>query len=794
MGLLQKAGEIPPVPCENSFVSSKKQGMSKHAEQYIITSSWKPADIFSTLGERERDKTLIEAKKSQWKKELDEQVALKKKLLTLEMESKYHPCHKMDVVKSCSKTVQTPHQTKVGYSTDFSPAPEDLHSSRTVTTEPREPTSSVSSSQIGQFSTFSSPDLPSAIRTSFVLGEATPLEQPFNAVKREQQKKWLEELDKQKEADRLRKLEEKRNLSKGEEHDKWTMHFDSFRNNSSSQNLSHTIHKKQPESSHLSPEPQEQTAFTPAEVESIGEATGNNILEPNQKPSFLRSMTALLDPAQLEERERRRQKQLEHQKAIMAQVEEKRKKKQLEEEQRKQEEQEEERRLAKEQELMKKQFEDDLLKQKQKEEMMTLKTNELYQTMQRAQELAQKLKQEQRIKELAQKGHDTSKLQKNLSGGDVPCSCSTDLNGVFEIADHCFRDSSIVNQDAKKNLSPQKDIAVQTDGLNTDIHPNADICTKQDGKGRTDCESPDIATEYKVDLNTKRCKNEPQYLDKQKILEKENIVSDSNLCEQTSERHKQIKKMERSGKRPDWNINKPCKRYIPASEKYPRHLQKQREEKKARRKMELLQLVERNSPGNLSQTKGVSSDRAPSTQHEYDDKHKEELSIKNNVIEQRSESPPVPAVKNRLQQQIKAPGFPTHNSSNESEKTTCADKQSERPPSNVENERPPSSHFVPYVRTNEVYYLDPDAPMTRPSTHDPQSRELNDAFQAPRQIFSSDHIRDPLFNPNVVRDRQQAILKGLSELRQGLLQKQRELETCLIPTMLSQEENFISLF
>lgn len=48
---------------------------------------------------------------------------------------------------------------------------------------------------------------------------------------------------------------------------------------------------------------------------------------------------------------------------------------------------------------------------------MTLKTNELYQTMQRAQGLAQRLKQEQRIKELAQKGHDTSKLQKNLGSG-----------------------------------------------------------------------------------------------------------------------------------------------------------------------------------------------------------------------------------------------------------------------------------------------------------------------------------------------------------------------------------------
>lgn len=45
---------------------------------------------------------------------------------------------------------------------------------------------------------------------------------------------------------------------------------------------------------------------------------------------------------------------------------------------------------------------------------MTLKTNELYQTMQRAQELAQRLRQEQRIRELAKKGHDTSRLIRNL--------------------------------------------------------------------------------------------------------------------------------------------------------------------------------------------------------------------------------------------------------------------------------------------------------------------------------------------------------------------------------------------
>ncbi|KAH0630127.1 hypothetical protein JD844_012789, partial [Phrynosoma platyrhinos] len=727
MGLLQKA-EVPSVPSESSFISGKKQGISKHAEQKIITyedrNSWKPADIFSTLGERERDKILLDAQRSQWKKELDEQVAFKKKLKeTLETESKYHPFwQKTDVMRSYSEKLQM--------------APNK---------------------------------------------DPTPVEHPFSAVKREQQKKWLEELDKQKEADKLRKMEEKCNLSKGEEHDKWTMHFDSFRNqaNTFSQFPLNATYKKQPEVLHLSPEGQEPSPFTPTslchlmstEVEVSGKTIGNNISEPSQKASFLRSMTALLDPAQIEERERRRQKQLEHQKAIIAQVEEKRKQKQLEAEQRKQEEQEEEQRLAKEQELMKKQFEEDLLKQKQKEEIMANKTNELYQTMQKAQELAQRLKQEQRIKDLAQKGHDISKLQKNLGSGDVQHeSYCTDLNGLLDVSDHHNHFSegngSLGNQDVKTVLSPRKDTAVQTESVNTDVSPSTENSAMQIGKGRVDCASPDIAVEYtKVDFSSKKCKKEAQYLDN-KMSEKENIVSYSNLCEQSAQKQKQLK--EKNGQRPDWNINKPCKRYIPASEKYPRRLQKQREEKKARRQMELLQLVERNTPGHLSQKRVISSGTSLSPPSD-DDKNKvnaEEPLLKNNLVElsfaednstsrinkaftalvkaiglfiflNRSDSPPVPAVKNKLQRQIKTPEFSTHDRNDGREKIINTDKHQSERPSSFETERPPSSHFVPYVRTNEVYYLDPDAPMTRPSTHDPQYQQLNGTtIQSSRNYYN----------------------------------------------------------
>ncbi|NXX56028.1 CCD66 protein, partial [Scopus umbretta] len=717
---LQKASEVSSVPDEANSDPSRKQEAYSQPGQKVTKDSWKPADMFSTLGEREGEKALLEFRKTQWKKELDEQVALKKKL---------KETSEGDVGSFWAK-----------------PGNNKAHKEKVETADPDK--------------------------------EAVPQERPFSALKHEQQKKWLEELDKQKEEAKLQKIEEKLNLSKAEEHDRWAMHFDSLKDhlNANAQHPLNGMYKKQPESLCLSPDPKELTAFihpfSPAAVGNLmlskvgnaEKAAKNSALEHTQSVSFLRSMTALLDPAQIEERDRRRQKQLEHQKAIMAQVEEKQKKKQLEEEQRKWEEQEEEQRLAREKEQMQKKFEEDMLKQKQKEELVTLKTNELYQTMQKAQELAQRLKQEQRIRDLAQKGHDISKLQKNLGEFE---NCNTDIS----------HQSLILSDDIKSHIdqqtSPRKDTAVQTDDFNTSVY------TESAEERTVCCGSPDISIEYKETSSSKKYQKEMQYIDKNKISGKENGGIYSDLYEQYARKERQIKPSEKYIKRPDWNINKPGKRYIPASERYPKQLQIQREENRVRRQMELLQLVERNTPGNLCAKKGGYSDRSPSPHEEINMKNKghrvrkEEQLHKNHLNEQRSESPPVPAVKNRLhqvqQKQIHASNFLVHNKSSRREKNSKTDtQQRSSPPPITEAGRPPSSQFIPYVRTNEVYHLDPDAPVTRPSTHDPQYQQLNDSYQMPRQIFSSDHIRDPLLNPDVVkiRERQQAILKGLSELRQ----------------------------
>ncbi|XP_048211730.1 coiled-coil domain-containing protein 66 isoform X2 [Perognathus longimembris pacificus] len=726
MGLLPKNKTVSSILDDNESLLNKNQEASEQYEQKtVIKNKWQPADIFSTLGERERDKSLLEAKRAQWRKELDEQVALKKK--EKEASEKWnHPWKKPESDKIVWEKLQILNQSKT----------------------------SADSSNV-----------------------------------------WLQSPCQVTMADGYSLLRDSQILE-SQEHDRWAVHFDSLKNHPGSQSrLSSQFTPKHPEYFCVSPDTQDladvSSVYTltpgshiePSEEEHIVKPVSDVAVANSQKTNFLRSMTALLDPAQIEERDRRRQKQLEHQKAITAQVEEKRRKKQLEEEQRRKEEQEEEQRLLREREEMQKQYEEDIVKQKQKEEIMTLKTNELFQKMQRAQELAHRLKQEQRIRDLAQKGHDTSRLVKNLGDAmQVDDRVSTNISSSGHDSDEAV---GKMNTCISSTISSKKDTGVQTDDLNTRNFTNTlSHCGSVIERENTHCSSPEISVEFDGQLNTKKDK---QGLSQDRIanLEKENSWCNDQCNQSITE--KQTKLLKKCPKRPAWNINKPLKRYVPASEKYPKQLQKQREEKKVRRQMELLQLVERNNSEHLSQNRGTSPEHFHSSYPETESKirwhlvNKEEEPMKinsNSISEERLQSSPVPAVKTRTQQtQTNTLHLPLKNSY----KRETVSEDGETP---VMFE---PSNFIPYVRTNEIYYLDPDAPLSRPSTD-------HDCSQEQRLALGS--VRDPLLNPNLVknRDRQQAILKGLSELRQGLLQKQKELETNFMSLAANQEENFSSSF
>ncbi|KAM4652834.1 coiled-coil domain-containing protein 66 [Discoglossus pictus] len=803
---LLKTESEPSGTEEHTSASPEKQEELHTVQQTNIQNARQQGHLFSTLGERESDKSLQEAKKAQWRRELDEQIALKKKLKETTQDyakSRQHETHSTEY--NGTTRLPFPDHSKEMYSSDYiTPAQDDplLKTSIGPATTESSPTISCGPSE--RASSFSSPELPAAIRTAFVLGEVAPLDHPFSAIKRQQQKIWLDELNKQREDVMLRKLQEKQKLLEEEDTDRWAMHFDSFKkqNNTQTQIPNKIVNLQRSEDllpadempNSLTPS----TFSTPSYLQRAGSELVKSTEEDNfqgQKSGFLRTMTSLLDPVQIEERDKKRLKQMEHQKAIAAQVEEKRRRKQLEEQQRKCEEQEEEQRLAKEREHMRKQFEEDAFRQKKKEEVLTLKTNELYQTMQRAQEEAHRIKQEQRMRDLAQKGHDISKLQRNLAGDLIQEDFSMAGSRSADILpeDHPIERNYSVNQSIATSVSPRKDTAVQTDVvMNTDFKRNEKAIAWRDLQNS----SPDIPVEFKDQQNADVHVKKLMQLREKNKSKKENKNTANDTNDQYARVENQVKENVR---KPDWNKNKPNRKYIPASEKYPKGLQKQREESKVKRQMELLHMIEKNNANNVQTKKRTSPERALSPKENtnvsvlhVDTKNrpiikKEQPFQKTDSSFKRPDSPPVPAVKNRLQQNQKKQNVGTNlqgYNGNSVQGHTYTSKRSEISPesSEQESERPPSSNFIPYVRTKEIYYLDPDAPMSRPSTHDPQYRHEGDD-NITRQIFSSDHARDPLLNPGVIKnkDRQQAILKGLSELRKGLLQKQKELETGLIP-------------
>ncbi|KAG9483628.1 hypothetical protein GDO78_009512 [Eleutherodactylus coqui] len=685
--------------------------------------------LFSALGERERDKSLQEAKKAQWRRELDEQVALKKKLKEAENDG-INLRHREAYGRESSvseRTLSSDLLKNTPFNDYSTPDQEDPMLKTSTGTETSE------SSPYGRASSFSSPELPAAIRSAFVLGEAAPLDHPFSAVKRQQQKKWLEELNKQREEDAMRKMEEKQKLQENVQQDHWAMHFDSFKKQKNF--CQNTMVLQQFENPQATSDPMENIPSPSShrqqeQFETMKAAEQENVQ--SQKTGFLRTMTSLLDPVQIEERDRKRLKQLEHQ------------------------------------------------------EVLDLKTKELYHSMQRAQEEAQRLKQEQRIRHLLQKGHDISNLQKSVAGDTVhpeisgAAICNTDVISDQNVA-------SVMKQGTLTVTSPRKDTAVQTDDLNFVMKPDPASYYKETTWRHERNASPDIPIEFKNQSRKAEVQIKKSHVKRDRNdSSKENTDSYSDVYDQFARTEKQGKE---HGRRPDWNKNRPQKKYIPASDRYPRGLQKQREENKMRRQMELLHLVERNS-NNLHLRK-VNSPEKPSVpreeakisaQHE-DIKTIQEQEDRVQKVEssfKRSDSPPVPAVKNRLNHAQKRSTPPLTSVYNGN--TVSIQRHVTPDLEKLESDRPPSSRFVPYVRTKEIYYLDPHAPMSRPSTHEPQ-HNLTGNDQESLQMFSTDHARDPLLNPNVIRnkDRQQAILRGLSELRKGLLQKQRELETGLIP-------------
>ncbi|KAI4881038.1 hypothetical protein NFI96_007517, partial [Prochilodus magdalenae] len=698
--------------------------------------------LFGTLGEREREREALEAKRAQWRRELDEQMALKKQ-------------------KKANTEVSEP---PAAPGSSDQPEEED---DRILRTGP----DSTNSRPVASQTQGSQKALPSAIRSAFVLGEAAPLEHAFSEEKKDQQRRWLQDLEQQREEAKLRKRLEKQSQKQAEDHERWALHFDSFQRRVPLHPPAIQASDREPDvgsslSHHRSPSGALSTAWEAMSTfggDSMGRASVDTTQGFQHKSSYLRTMTALLDPAQIEERERKRIKQLEHQRAIEAQVEERRRQKDKEEAARQALEQEEERRVAKERELLQQQYLKDTQRQRQKEELQSRKTEELYLSVQRAQEEAQKDKHLQRIKELARKGHDVSNLLRSLEGESVSQALSRQSSANVDTWDAA--------QGVEAINTMRKDTAVQTEV--NEVSPSEThipISTNDDIQ---------VPVEYKAFASTKRSRREARMTEKNGG--KENVfmaLREADPYEayaRTDRPHAQ-----QPGKKPEWNTQRPSKPFVPASERYPAVLQRHRQESRMRRQMELMTLVERNASSKTPQqdppSRSVNTSHVQRHMHSAHRKGDDLQRAPSTSTTQRGHSPPVPAMKHRLQQFHQS--SPPH--------------IDDRPDSN--DEWSPSSDYVPYVRTDEVYHLDPLAPISRPSTHEASQKthaDVNSSRQ-PTPVVQ----RDPLLNPELLKstERQQAILKGLSELRQGLLQKQKELESSLNPLLQGQSRNHSPAF
>ncbi|XP_052445083.1 coiled-coil domain-containing protein 66-like isoform X2 [Carassius gibelio] len=219
-------------------------------------------------------------------------------------------------------------------------------------------------------------------------------------------------------------------------------------------------------------------------------------------------------------------------------------------------------------------------------------------------------------------------------------------------------------------------------------------------------------------------------------------------------------------KRPEWNTQRPSRAFVPASERYPEALQRHRQESRRQRQQQMMTLLERSTPQLLHNHKSPAQTRGTSPPAQGQ-RRENQLQGAPAYSGGRVPSPPAPAGKTRVHQS-------SHHMMEDSG-------------------RPLSLDYVPYVRTDEVYHMDPLAPLSRPPTHEAQQRD--DTDQQTTAVSSTSRQAPPrVQHPPKSTERQQAILKGLSELRQGLLQRQRELETSLNPAVQTQHRNHFSPF
>uniref|UniRef100_F6ZTV7 CCDC66 domain-containing protein n=1 Tax=Ciona intestinalis TaxID=7719 RepID=F6ZTV7_CIOIN len=617
------------------------------------------------------------------------------------------------------------------------------------------------------------------------------MDHAFSAKKKQQQQRWREELDKQlleqKEQQAVRKM--RHDEGESPEEGMWARHFDTMKPTTDSvltgAHLYWLYGVSQPFMVCGYQSAKSQTVILSPLCSNwlpkANKAMSRELFAPkldeevSPRTNHLRTMTSLLDPAQIDAIELRRQKQQEHRRAITEQVEERQRIKREEERRRKMEEEDEERKLEEERMKLQNQFEREKNKQHAMEEKREKQTQHLYQQMQEAKASALKDKLERREEALRNRGHDTSRLEKtHMNTLNIQ-----NYSNNYKLTGNIYLYSNI----HKNHRSPERGIKVPSIDIN-DLHSVSQhsITGEFDKNPVSVITNPNNNGPIKLEISVNQ--TSPR-----------NVVEAGSQTARNNNDHEYDKyarddkyshedapvKSRKNNEKPKWGVGQKKKQYKPASKRYVNSNEwKERHESNVRRREEQLlaqqamnETVRMHAPGldhkilysrpdattnNLDKHWHiVMSVSPPKRYHDNSD----EGNIRPPPRRNRSRSPPVPHVRNQLREH--------HHHQRDRERTVNESTESDSPV-------PETIDFVEYRRSDVI--LDPNQPPSRPETAVQNASKYSKAdITFVRAIFDEMSISsDPLINADMVkqRERQDKILKEISILRQGLLLKQRE--------------------
>ncbi|XP_058960724.2 coiled-coil domain-containing protein 66 isoform X4 [Pocillopora verrucosa] len=353
-----------------------------------------------------QEQVITLSKNLQWKKELDEQIALKqelkakRKLLDKDNEfEEYNPWGRPgggapvrtqsgNIVADYKKMHQVKDLTSKDEDSVMS-APEFDSGSKTKTTA-----HSYNTHDLNTTTT------PLAMRSSFAIGAPGVVKYEEYQCKIDEKKKWLQDLEQQIKEKKERQAQEKQQqLQKEAREEKWKQTA-VFSNESPPAATAFVVNNTTAATTQQSQIHIE--AASPSPLDSSFRA-GNH----HGRGQGLQSLVEVNQ----DEMERKRLKTLEHQRAVKEQVEEKRRLKQQEKERRLKDETEKERTLMMERERLKKQYEEELRQREEKENEAKRRAEALELSILQAYETAQQEKAAKRIQQLEMRGHDVSGLK-----------------------------------------------------------------------------------------------------------------------------------------------------------------------------------------------------------------------------------------------------------------------------------------------------------------------------------------------------------------------------------------------